>query len=86
MICGQDARRPRRKNDEHAQRIILSCLLWGSRTRTAVADHPLRQSKERSGIILGIDIDGLRPFAFGPCLEVHFAPSEEDLGFLLLDS
>jgi hypothetical protein len=86
MISDPDAYCARPKNDKRAQRIILNSHLWGNRTRTAAADHPLRRSQERSGVILENGIDGLRPSGFGHGLEAHFVPFEEGLEFFPLDS
>jgi hypothetical protein len=81
MISGANARRVRRKNGNHAQRMILNNLLRGDKTQTAGADHPPRQSKERSGVILENGIDGLLPSGFGHGLEAHFVPSEDGVEF-----
>lgn len=84
MICGANARRLRQKNGNHPWRMILDNLVRGAKTETAGADHPVRQSQERSGVMLGTDMDGHQSFGFAHRLEAHRVPSSEDLVLLPL--
>ena len=86
MISDPGACGPRRKGEKRAQRIILNSLLWGNRTPTAAAGHPMRRSQESSGVILWSDFDGLWPFGLVCDREAYLLRFEQALEVLPLDS